>query len=199
MMRNWPLLATTITVLASFAGLAFAAYAGDVTLILAQLVALVASLIALATLSSAKQSTEPANRLLLREVNEDLDAGEDSAQSKDSLDHKQWMELVEEIVSLLEELARHRNNLDPLARELADHVNLRLEEILERSGVEVIANEASFERSKHQAEKRTTHARPGDPILETIRPGLAVGRRVLRRAVVRLGNGEPGAENKTST
>jgi hypothetical protein len=113
-------------------------------------------------------------------------------QAEDDQEQKRWLGLVEECAALLDELERNRESLEPSARELADHVELRLQEILERSGVMVIADETTFDRGRHQAERGASRARPGDAILETLRPGLAVGRRVLRRAIVRLASDGSG-------
>jgi hypothetical protein len=107
-------------------------------------------------------------------------------QPVDLLDNKRWVGLVEECIVLLDELEQHRSKLDPGARELGDHVDLRLQEILERSGVTVIIDETTFDRSRHQVEPGTAVERPEAAIVETLRPGLAVGRRILRRARVRV-------------
>lgn len=102
------------------------------------------------------------------------------------LDDKQWVGLVEGCVGLYDELDRHFASLDPECRALAEHVLLRLQEILGRSNVEVIAGEAIFDRHRHQPEQTETRVMPGAVIAETLRPGFAVGHRVLRRARVRL-------------
>jgi hypothetical protein len=201
-MHHSTLCAMVFMMFASSVALVLAAHFRNLALIAAELIVIAAGLTATVTLIRVKNSVKAADRLRVHGPEGD-DLGPhnsgDSSQSDYALNNKQWMKLVEEIVVLIEELARHRSNLDSLARELADHVILRLEEILERSGVGVIANEAMFERSRHEPEKGTTYARPGDAIFETIRPGLAVGRRVLRRAVVRLAKSEPGTESTTST
>jgi molecular chaperone GrpE (heat shock protein) len=98
-----------------------------------------------------------------------------------------WLSLVEECVELLDELERHKADFDPPRVELAEHVTMRLTELLERSGVEIISDETSFDRLRHQPDGRAAaRAKPGAAISETLSPGLAIGRRVLRRAKVRL-------------
>lgn len=97
-----------------------------------------------------------------------------------------WERLAEECVDLVDELDRNMASFDPERQELADHVILRMEEGLERSGVDVISEDEAFDSKRHRPEKATTKTSPGAPIAETLSPGFAVGRRVLRRARVRL-------------
>jgi len=96
------------------------------------------------------------------------------------------MRLVEECVEVVDELDRHMNTFDAPRREVAEHVVLRMEEVLERSGVEVISNEPTFDRGRHQPVGASATASPGAAIAETLSPGFAIGRRVLRRARVRV-------------
>ena len=120
--------------------------------------------------------------------------GEPTPQSKeeprmgqnDPLDNKPWLGVVEECVELFDELARLKANFDPARQELIEHVCARLEEILVRSNVTLIANEATFDRNRHQPERKGLHVSPGAAIGETLSPGFAVGRRVLRRAIVKM-------------
>jgi molecular chaperone GrpE (heat shock protein) len=94
--------------------------------------------------------------------------------------------LVEECVALYEEVDRIRRGLNASCQELADHLRCRLEETLERSGVTRIAGDPDFDRHRHQPPATGAPPRPGAPVAETLSPGFAVGRRVFRRAVVRL-------------
>ena len=96
------------------------------------------------------------------------------------------MKLVEECVEIVDELDSHMDGLDAPRRELARHVVLRMEEILGRSGVEVIMNDATFDRARHKPTTASAATTPGAAISETLSPGFAVGRRVLRRARVRV-------------
>ena len=98
-----------------------------------------------------------------------------------------WLGLVEDCIDLFDELERLHAHLDPQRQEMADHVADRLRDILERSGLSVISNDRSFDRSRHQAEPADLHVEPGTSIAETVSPGFVAGRRVLRRARVRLG------------
>jgi hypothetical protein len=99
---------------------------------------------------------------------------------------RRWLNLVEALVALLDELERHRPYPDLTASDLAEHIDLRVQEILERAGVTVIAGDTTFDRNRHQPEPPAAQACAGALIQETLRPGLAVGRRVFRRARVRL-------------
>jgi hypothetical protein len=101
-------------------------------------------------------------------------------------DKPPWIGLAEGCVELIDELDQNADGFDPLRRELADHVALRLEEVLERSGVEVIKDEATFDRARHRPVRGVGAASPGAIISETVSSGFAVGPRVLRRARVRV-------------
>lgn len=98
----------------------------------------------------------------------------------DPLDNRAWVSLVEECVQLLDEVDRDFEHADATRKQVASHVVLRLGEILERADVEVIDGETTYDRLRHQAPK----AAPGMPVAETLSPGYAIGRRVLRRAKV---------------
>jgi hypothetical protein len=65
------------------------------------------------------------------------------------LEEGRWMKLVEECVELVAELDEHMESFDAPRREVAGHVMLRLEEILGRSGVQIISNDATFDRARH--------------------------------------------------
>jgi hypothetical protein len=89
------------------------------------------------------------------------------------------------VVDVLNDLDNNRASLGPEAQELADHVMYRLEDALERSGVEVILDDVAFERGRHKREKADSVG-PGATIAETLRPGFAVGPQVFGRARIRL-------------
>jgi hypothetical protein len=103
-----------------------------------------------------------------------------------SLDDKRWLSLVEESVALFDDLDRHHAQFDPSSQELAEHVCARLQEILERCGVQSIAGDMVFDRNRHQPERADASVAAGATITATLSPGFAVERRVLRRARVRL-------------
>jgi molecular chaperone GrpE (heat shock protein) len=106
--------------------------------------------------------------------------------SVDRSDDEHWLKLVEECVLLYNDLDQRIASFNPERKELAEHILLQLQEILERSGVELITEDTIFERRRHQAVQPASKAIPGTPIVETLSPGFAVGRHVLRRARVRL-------------
>jgi hypothetical protein len=114
-----------------------------------------------------------------------LDSSIPEAASTSRLNDDHWIGLVEECVKLFDELDRHSLHFDPASRDLAEHVESRLQEILERSGVHIIANETKFDRNRHQPE-RASGVSAGSAIAETLSPGFTVDGRVLRRARVRL-------------
>ena len=106
--------------------------------------------------------------------------------SEGSLDNRHWLQLVEECVQLLDELDENKAQFDPSGRELAEHTIARLQELLERSGVEVISTDSTLDRLRHQPVRTTAKVFQGMLIAETISPGFAVGNHVLRRARVRV-------------
>jgi len=102
------------------------------------------------------------------------------------LEDGRWMKLVEECVEVVDELDEHMGSFDPQRREVAGHVIMRLEEILGRSGVEIISNDAIFDRARHKPDADHAGTDNGAAVRETLSPGFAVGPRVLRRARVQL-------------
>ncbi len=102
------------------------------------------------------------------------------------LEDGRWMKLVEECVEVVDELDEHMDSFDAPRREVAGHVILRLEEILGRSGVEIISNDAVFDRARHKPDADHTGTDNGAAVRGTLSPGFAVGSRVLRRARVRV-------------
>jgi molecular chaperone GrpE (heat shock protein) len=102
------------------------------------------------------------------------------------LEDERWMKLVEECVEMVEELDEHMESFDAPRREVARHVILRLEEILGRSGVEIISNDATFDRARHKPDAEHAATDNGAAVRQTLSAGFAVGPRVLRRARVRL-------------
>lgn len=97
-----------------------------------------------------------------------------------------WIKLVEECVEVVDELDKHMGSFDAPRREVAGHVLLRLEEILGRSGVEIISNDTVFDRARHKPDVDHAATENGAAVRETLSPGFVVGPRVLRRARVQL-------------
>ena len=102
------------------------------------------------------------------------------------LKDERWMKLVEECVTVVDELDEHMDNFDAPRQEVARHVILRLEEILGRSGVEIISNDTTFDRARHKPDADGVAKHDGAAVRATLSPGFAVGPRVLRRARVQL-------------
>jgi hypothetical protein len=124
-------------------------------------------------------SLEPSSFLKPPDVRESMPGA-------DPLENKPWLKLIEECVDLYDELDRLQPSLEAAAQELVDHCRCRVLEILERSGVSIFAEDATFDRSRHQADVTQERPREGTPIEATLSPGFAVGRRVFRRARVKL-------------
>jgi len=102
------------------------------------------------------------------------------------IEDKRWLKLIEECIALYDELDRNSARFEPRDQELADHVCYRLQEILERSGVEAIAGDTTFDYTRHQPEGTTASIAVGTVIAETLSSGFLLDRQVLRRARVRL-------------
>lgn len=109
--------------------------------------------------------------------------------SDNPLDNREWLRIVEEVIELFDELERIGSEFDPMRLEVVRHVTSKLQELLERSGVETISEVASFNRLRHQSTnaERLIH---GVTKIRTSSPGFCVGKRVFRRAVV-LAEDEP--------
>jgi hypothetical protein len=103
----------------------------------------------------------------------------------DPLQNQPWVTLAEACVRLFDDLTRQLPSLDPGGRTIAVHVCSRLRESLERSGVEVIDGDAGFDLRRHEPETPVV-VPAGTAIEQTLAPGFAIGRRVLRRATVRV-------------
>jgi hypothetical protein len=101
-------------------------------------------------------------------------------------DNRRWLRLAEGCVEIIDELDQNADGFDPPRRELAEHVALRLEETLERSGVEVIKGEVNFDGTRHRSVPGGAEPPTGATISETLNPGFAVGPQVLLRARVRV-------------
>ena len=110
----------------------------------------------------------------------------DLASPDDPLNNKPLMQLVEECVLLFDELDRLRPGLEASTQDFADHVASRVQEILERCGATIISGDLTFDHRRHQQETTDPLIADGSPIAETQSPGFAVGRRVFRRARVKL-------------
>jgi len=140
-------------------------------------------------------STSPAEPAVI-ESQADPELSQNVASLDQSLDNKPWINLVDEYVSLFDEIYRLTPDLDAPSQEFAGHVNCRIQEILERSGVQIITGETTFDRTRHQAEVPVNGAEA--TVTATISPGFAVGRRVLRRARVTLAAGTPSEKGQSS-
>lgn len=131
------------------------------------------------------------------------DRGRDSSEERsfhqdteDPLDNKRWMKLVQGCVDIFDELDGLFPESDP-RQETAVHVMYRLQEILSRSGVEIISQVPTFDINRHVTEPPDMEMRPGTTITEVISPGFAVGRRVIRLAHVRVAQPFPPASEQT--
>jgi hypothetical protein len=99
---------------------------------------------------------------------------------------ERWLHLAEECADLFDELDRLAPNVDAPRQEMIRHVKHRLQEILTRSGVELIDQDTAYDRSRHKLEPLDADIPSGTPLVEIVSPGFVVGRRVLRPAHVRV-------------
>ena len=106
-------------------------------------------------------------------------------QQQGTLENRSWLSLVEDNIAIYDELDRNMESFDEQSKQLGEHILLRLEEILERSGVSLIQGETTFDRHRHQPIPVTTSVAHGAPIIATLSSGFVVDGRILRRAHVR--------------
>lgn len=118
-------------------------------------------------------------------VTAEPEKAEPEALDGEPLDNRPWLKLVEESVALFDELDRHRVDFDAPRQEVADHVICRLQEILERCGVEPVSGSGPFDRNRHQPDG-ATRVPAGATVTQTLSPGFRVGKRILRRARVQV-------------
>ena len=99
-------------------------------------------------------------------------------------DNKAFAKLAKENSDFMEELDALAPRLDENSQKLIQHVQLRLQEGMERCGVERIDEETVYDVVRHKSATGQRIAQ-GAPIQETVMPGLILGKKVLRRAKVK--------------
>jgi len=114
------------------------------------------------------------------------------SRSEDRLKNTRWLRLVVDCAELFDELDKLFSSLDPPRQEIARHIKYRLQEILNRSGVESISRDRTFDENRHQLEQQDSTAAPGTPIVKFVSPGFAVDGRILRRATVQVADTSTG-------
>lgn len=127
-----------------------------------------------------------------REAGEDgmVVASTEPVPTDDPLDNRAWLGLVEGCVQLYDDLDRQRAALgEPATRDFADYACFRLQETLERAGVEVTLDPAPFDQRWHRPEPPLATVPRDARVAQVLSPGFSVGRRVLRKARVRLADG----------
>ena len=98
------------------------------------------------------------------------------------LDDTAYMALAEkccDIISELETIQTEEN------ADMSDLVKTRIKEALLCSGAEPISDETSFDILRHKAEGKSI-VRKGTPISTTIEPGIAIGDKVMIKAIVKI-------------
>lgn len=84
-----------------------------------------------------------------------------------------------DIISELETIQTEEN------ADMSDLVKTRIKEALLCSGAEPISDETSFDILRHKAEGKSI-VRKGTPISTTIEPGIAIGDKVMIKAIVKI-------------
>ncbi len=102
------------------------------------------------------------------------------------MDDKLYFKLIKECVDLFDELDSQRAFFDPARLEVAEHVCSRLQEILQRSGVEPIVDSAPYDRTLHHLEAPSTEIADKTTPVIILSPGFRAGRMILRRARAKL-------------
>ena len=98
------------------------------------------------------------------------------------LKYRMWVSFVAECSDLYDDLEHLKKQLPTEQSQQIEHVCDRLLGIFERSDVEVIRGKVPFDRYYHlPIEKESIQQ---EQPIEIVSPGLAIGRRVLRRAQV---------------
>jgi len=103
---------------------------------------------------------------------------------EDPLMNKAWLGLAEECVSLYDEMFCLSSEVSPESKEMLLHLMIRIQQTLERSDVEVTEDVRSFDRLRHKDVGKSMPA-DGTPVVATLSPGYSVGRKVLRKAIVK--------------
>jgi molecular chaperone GrpE (heat shock protein) len=98
---------------------------------------------------------------------------------------EEWLDLVKECCDLMDEIDELQRSYAPEDDDRLYHVSLRMETILDRAGLERIENETEYDVRRHFAPGEGPVPK-GARIVETIRPGFRIDRRVLRRAHVKV-------------
>lgn len=101
-------------------------------------------------------------------------------------DADRFVQAVGELTELVAVLDRQRGQVDEVARPWLDYLIDQVTGVLVRCDVELIDSEAAYRRARHEPVGSAAMPAEGQEIVETIRPGFALGRRVLLRARVRL-------------
>lgn len=100
--------------------------------------------------------------------------------------NESYQKLIEECTDLISEFESYKNRFETEeGKMMTDIVQERLFEILVKSGAQLITDETSFDIIRHIAVPAQM-VENGTPVLETIRPGIALGNKVLIRAQVRI-------------
>jgi hypothetical protein len=107
-------------------------------------------------------------------------------------DNKPFVKLAEECAELMNEFDGYSERLDTdEGKMMVELVLKRLQEILERCGLERIENETVFSVLRHTPVPMQL-VRDGIPVIKTQFPGLALGNRVYRKARVMVDQTEHG-------
>jgi hypothetical protein len=97
-----------------------------------------------------------------------------------------YQKLIEECTDLISEFESYKTRFETEeGKMMTDIAQERLFEILAKSGAQLITDETSFDIIRHIAIPAKV-VENGTPVLETIRPGIALGSKVLIRAQVRI-------------
>lgn len=99
-------------------------------------------------------------------------------------DNKPFVKLAGECAELMTEFEGYSDRMETNeGKMMAEMVVKRLQEVLERAGLERIDNEMEFSILRHSPVPMQL-VQEGAPIVQTRFPGLALGNRVYRKAVV---------------
>jgi molecular chaperone GrpE (heat shock protein) len=101
-------------------------------------------------------------------------------------ENKPFAKLAEECTDLMNEFDGYVERLETVeGKMMAEMVVKRMQELLERAGLERIDDESEFSVLRHTPVPMQI-VQEGTPIVETRFPGLALGNRVYRKATVKI-------------
>lgn len=130
------------------------------------------------------QIAEEAVTIAEKEIESEISTTEEPIRESSLSDNKPFVKLAEECAGLMNEFDGYAERLETEeGKMMTEMVVKRLQELLERVGLERIDNETEFSVLRHSPIPMQL-VKEGTPIVQTRFPGLVLGNRVYRKATV---------------